>query len=277
MVIERYANSGAPSEEVLHAFGATQIPIPLAGGQRQNYRSGQFVFKPARDNEETDWIAEFYLSAPSKSFRLPQPIRINTGGFVYKGWQAWCYIEGQPGKGRWKEIVDICIQFHQEIAGVPKPDYFPRREQNPWVIADKVTWRELAYDHHPRIAPAVEQLLHYLCSVDDQCQLVHGDFGGNVLFAEGLPPAIIDFSPYWRPLPFAVGVVIADAIVWEGADISLIEAGSKLENFYQHLARAELRRIIELETLYSMYGWSMLREIDAHLPLINVICELCGV
>jgi prepilin-type processing-associated H-X9-DG protein len=30
-------------------------------------------------------------------------------------------------------------------------------------------------------------------------QLIHGDLGGNVLFADGEPPAVIDFSPYWRP------------------------------------------------------------------------------
>ena len=30
-------------------------------------------------------------------------------------------------------------------------------------------------------------------------QLIHGDLTGNVLFGDGLAPAIIDLSPYWRP------------------------------------------------------------------------------
>ena len=31
-------------------------------------------------------------------------------------------------------------------------------------------------------------------------QLIHGDLTENILFAEGLSPAVIDFSPYWRPV-----------------------------------------------------------------------------
>ena len=85
-------------------------------------------------------------------------------------------------------------------------------------------------------------------------------------------PVVIDFSPYWRPVEFAVGVIIADAIVWEGADLSLMEKGSKFSNFGQHLIRAELRRVIEIETLFQMYGWPILAQIEAHLPLINAIC-----
>ena len=276
MESERYANPGAPSEDVLDAFGATEKPIRIARGQRQNYRSGDIVLKPAEDDEETKWIAEFYLKAKCDGFRLPKPISAYNGRFIYGGWQAWEYIKGQPVKGRWIEKVDICIQFHQAIAGIIEPDYFKRRDQNPWVIADMVTWGELEIDHHPRIAPAVDRLRKCLRPVDDKSQLIHGDFGGNVMFSDPLLPAIIDLSPYWRPLAFAVGVVIADAIVWEGADESLIEAGYKLACFDQYLARAELRRVIELETIHKLYGWDMLGEIDAHLHLINTICERCN-
>jgi hypothetical protein len=38
-----------------------------------------------------------------------------------------------------------------------------------------------------------------------------------VLFHDGLPPAIIDFTPYWRPVGYASAIVVADALVWEGA------------------------------------------------------------
>jgi hypothetical protein len=43
----------------------------------------------------------------------------------------------------------------------------------------------------------------------------------------------------------------------------------------QHLARGELRRIIELETLLALYGRDKIDEIDAHLPLIDLICQRC--
>jgi uncharacterized protein (TIGR02569 family) len=269
-------NLGSPSLNVLRAFGTTERPLKIAGGQGQNYRSGNVILKPATDDEETNWIAEFYRSVDRQGFRLPKPIRSDRGSFVADGWQAWEYLEGEYQRGRWIEKIEVCIQFHQAIANIPQPPYFDRREQNPWVIADKVTWSEMEIEHHPRIAPAVGQLRNCLRKVHGKSQLIHGDFGGNVLFSYELPPAIIDFSPYWRPVEFAVGVIMVDAIVWEGADLSLLEAGDRFNNFDQYLVRAELRRVIELETLFKMYGWEMLEQIDAHLALIKAISKRCN-
>lgn len=138
-----------------------------------------------------------------------------------------------------------------------------------------MAWGELEIAHHPRIAPVIEQLRTCLDEVNEPSQLIHGDFGGNILFSDHRPPTIIDFSPYWRPVEFAVGVIVADAIVWEGAAMSLIEAGRRWDNYDQHLARAELRRIIEIETLHQFYGWDMLDQIAAHMPLVEAICRRC--
>ena len=55
-------------------------------------------------------------------------------------------------------------------------------------------------------------------------QLVHGDLTRNVLFAPGLPPAVIDVSLYWRPPAYAEGVVVADALCRHGASASLLDA-----------------------------------------------------
>jgi uncharacterized protein (TIGR02569 family) len=262
-----------PSAEILQAFGATQPLVSISGGQGQNYRSGNVVLKPAKDDEETNWIAEFYLTVVCDDFQLPRPIRAPQGNFVYHGWQAWEYIAGEHEKDCWDRIVEICVRFHQAIADEPRPAYFERREQNPWVIADQVAWGEREIVHHPRIAPVAKRLSKCLAAVNEKPQLIHGDFGGNVLFSS--PPTIIDFSPYWRPVEFAIGVIIADAIVWEGADMFLLEIGSRFDNFYQHLARAELRRIIEIETIHAMYGWEMLDQIEPHLPLVEAIVERC--
>ena len=203
------------------------------------------------------------------------PIRSKQGSFVYDGWQAWERLEGEHLPGRWLEKIEVCLQFHQAIAHLPRPSYFDRREQNPWVIADKVTWGEMQLEHHPHILPAVEKLRGCLREINEEPQLIHGDIGGNILFSGKLPPAIIDFSPYWRPVAFAVGVMIVDAIVWEGADFSLMEAGNIFRDFEEYLVRAELRRVIELDALFKVYGWQMLDEIEAHHPLIEVLSERC--
>ena len=46
---------------------------------------------------------------------------------------------------------------------------------------------------------------------------MHGDLTGNVLLLDGLPPAVIDMSCYWRPPSWALAIVAADALAWHGA------------------------------------------------------------
>jgi uncharacterized protein (TIGR02569 family) len=75
-------------------------------------------------------------------------------------------------------------------------------------------------------------------------QLVHGDLTGNVLFADGLPPAVIDFSPFWRPPGYATAIVVGDALLWEGADESLLAAVSRVDDFPQLLLRALVFRAV---------------------------------
>ena len=117
----RHSSALPPSPKVLCAFGATDTPIQLDGGQGQNYQSGQIILKPGKDDEETNWIADFYQSVRSETFRLPQPIHTDSGALVVDGWQGWEYLEGEHKPGRWTEIIEVCINFHSAIAAIPKP------------------------------------------------------------------------------------------------------------------------------------------------------------
>jgi len=265
-----------PPEEVLRAFGAGDPPVRLEGGQGQAVRSGAVVLKPAVDDERTAWIARFCLETPLDGFRLPRPVCTDDGRFVYQGWSAWEHIPGEHRKDRWPETVELCVRFHEAIAFVQRPRWMDGvRAEDPWTMADRAIWGELAFDPHPRIAPAVELLTSCLREVGVVPQLIHGDFGGNVLHSDECPPAVIDMSPYWRPAAFAVGVVVADAVVWEGADLSLIDVADGIRDFEQWLARAELRRVIELDAAHRLWGWDTLGEIDAHERLIREIARRC--
>ena len=66
-----------------------------------------------------------------------------------------------------------------------------------------------------------------------------------------------------------------DALVWGNASISIVDHIKHMTDFDQFLARAELRRVVEIETLHSMYGWDMIDEVDDHSPTIDFICDLC--
>jgi len=106
----------------------------------------------------------------------------------------------------------------------------------------------VAWDEHPVPTaaafgdPSLIGLLDARRPVAAHRQLVHGDLTGNVVFAEGLPPGIIDFSPYWRPAAYAIGVVVADAVVWEGADLTLVDHVADRAEMGQCLVRALIFR-----------------------------------
>ena len=75
-------------------------------------------------------------------------------------------------------------------------------------------------------------------------QLIHGDLGGNVLFAGASPPAVIDFSPYWRPPGLALAVAAVDALTWSGADPAILDALDGEPELDQLLARAHVGRLV---------------------------------
>ncbi|NKB65785.1 MAG: phosphotransferase [Candidatus Latescibacteria bacterium] len=263
-----------PSEDVVHAFGAAGSPQLLDGGQGQTFRVGDAVLKPLSDKPMTHWVAQVMSTLEEDGFRVARPRRARTGGWLYSGWGAWDYIDGAICIGRWADEVASCLRFHAAISGVEKPKYF-HEDVSPWTIADEATWGDRALDLHPRIAEPVDRLRSLLRPVSARAQLIHGDFGGsNLLYHETLPPAVLDMSSFWRPVGIAVGVLIADAIVWEGAGYDVIDLGKDIDDFTQLLIRAELRRIIELQTVEEMLGWPMLQEIDNHLPLVDYLCQL---
>jgi lincosamide nucleotidyltransferase A/C/D/E len=62
---------------------------------------------------------------------------------------------------------------------------------------------------------------------------------GDGVFHESLPPAIIDFAPYYRPPQYASAIVVADALCWEEAPAELADAVDR-----QYLLRALIYRAV---------------------------------
>ena len=275
-VAMRFPPISPPPDVVVANFGGSAPPVLLAGGENRSYRCGEIVLKAADDDEGTEGLLELESTIPeSEEFRFPRPIRSMSGKWVHKGWTAREYAEGRHEKGRFQEQINTCTAFHRAISDFPRPGIFDiPGEKNAWNVADVVTWGEGDIDHHPRIAPVVERLRAVLQPVRASPQLIHGDFGGNLLYAEGLPPAVIDFSPYWRPAGFALGVVVADSLVWDDADDSLIDEVSGVQEWLQLLLRAELRRVLEIDAHWAR-GRDMMDDIDAHLPAVEAICRRC--
>jgi len=106
-------------------------------------------------------------------------------------------------------------------------------------------------------------------------QVIHGDLSGNVLFADPLPPAIIDFSPYWAPVGFALAVVVVDGIAWQGADSSIVGSLAGVAELDQLIARAAIYRLVTADRFAGERGLAYTEaHVTAHEPLLDLVESL---
>jgi uncharacterized protein (TIGR02569 family) len=263
-----------PPLSVLSAFGVVGHATALKGGQESSWLVGDAVFKPLDlSKRELEWQAEVLASLSCDSFRVACPLRAQDGSLVVDGWCAWERVEGRHETGRWSEVIAVGERFHAALVGVPRPEFIARRT-DPWAIGDRVAWGELPPKNFARVKH-LQRLVAALRPVEASPQLIHGDLTGNVLFAENVPPAIIDFSPYWRPAPFGSAIVVADALVWEDADERVFEAVEHIEGFDQYLLRALIYRAVT-DHLFREDEAIRPDDADPYLPVVALACRLAG-
>jgi uncharacterized protein (TIGR02569 family) len=232
-----------PSASVIGAFGALGVPVSLDGGQGASWRVGDRILKPLDlAMEELSWQADVLSTIACDGFRVARPIRSRDGSLVVDGWCAWEWTRGRHEPRRWAEIVLAGERFHCALASIPRPGFISVRT-DPWAIGDRVAWGEIPaaefrqVKHLPRLVDALRP-------ISAPSQLIHGDLTGNVLFANGSPPAIIDFSPYWRPPGFASAIVVGDALIWEGAGQGLLDQLCDIPDLGQFLLRGLIYRVV---------------------------------
>jgi len=249
----------AVPDGVLAAFGVAGVtPVRLAGGRGTAWRAGELVLKPADSVREGRWFAEVYDALSGPGFRVPRPSRAVTGDWVAEGWTASGWVAGAAAdwsglSPRWPELVAVSRALHAALADVPAPAWRGTVE-SPWTIADQVAWGER--DPDPLLALAsgqlagqLRRLLAALRPVDLPNQLIHADLAGNVLFADGLPPAVIDFSPLERPAVFPLAIAAVDALQWQQARPGVLDQLASVPELGQLLARALIyRQITEIVT-----------------------------
>ena len=267
-----------PGPEVLASFGASADLVSLPGGQGTAWRAGEVVLKSAGDPRVARWTAGLYrdldpldpldplgtlAARRDPGFRVPQPLRATaeagaTGDWVVQdplagAWVAWQWLPGEPASWSgvspfWPSLIAVSRAFHAALAGRPAPPWLGR-DGSQWTVGDQVAWGErdpgsvLATAPGP-LAGQLRSLLAALQPVHLPAQLIHGDLGGNVLFAAGEPPAVIDFSPYWRPAGLALAVAAVDALTWSGADPAILDQLAGQPGLDQLLARAHVGRLV---------------------------------
>ncbi|MDG4862685.1 aminoglycoside phosphotransferase [Streptomyces sp. T-3] len=245
--VTQLPSSAVPSPAVRNAFGVKGPAVPLVGGQGRTVLVDGFAFKPAEGaDDEVEWAASLFEKlAPGNGFRVPLPLRAADGRSVVDGWTASEFLTGEPGpEGHWAGVLGTGRAFHTALQQLPRPDFLDRRT-HPWAVADRVAWGEQDTDVIEDLTTPLSALLKLRRPVkQDAAQLIHGDLTGNVLFAEDEVPAVIDFSPYWRPPAFAEAIVVADGLLWFDLPADLLTVGSRHPDWPQMLIRALIFRLV---------------------------------
>lgn len=245
-----------PPPHVLSAFGIQADVEPLPGGQGEAFRAGSVVLKPVDDAATANAIAGALDTMRGDGFRVERPIAADNGAWVVGRWTAWTHQQGvHVLAGNEADVLAVGRAFHRALEGRPRPAVLARRT-HAWAVADRVAWDEEPLQAQDRAAFPIwlGKLAAQKQPFDLPAQLVHGDLCGNVLFEPGLAPAVIDFSPYWRPTAYAEAIVIADAVAWGGGSEHLALHSEDPRVFPQAFLRAVQFRLVAAARFHREHG-----------------------
>jgi uncharacterized protein (TIGR02569 family) len=237
-----------PTSPAIRAFGLREREVRrLPGGAGFVWTDGRLVVKPVGCVPEHDWVCDVYAAWDSEVVRVPEPVPPaggDTSGWSVDGWGAHVFLPGRDVElltevDRVKEASDA---FHQSVAHLPRPGFMDDRD-DPWAYGDRLAWEAAEPDADEDTLGLIRLLMDHLTPIDEPGQVIHGDILPNVLLADGLPPAVIDWPPYFRPAGTANAVAVTDALTFRGGHLSLLDEWETGDDWNQLLLRALLYRL----------------------------------
>ncbi|WP_280271110.1 TIGR02569 family protein [Nocardia wallacei] len=250
-----------PPEHVRATFGLREVTPVALGDWDGGWRCGDVVLSPVADHARAAWSAKVRETLQVDGLRVARPVRGTDGRYVVAGWRADTFLEGTP-EPRHDEVVSVSLRLHQATAKLERPRFLIQQPIAPWVdvdvfvAADRAAWEPVPLRSLkvggmlPSTSPDGRRSLELLTQlatlrkpVQTPAQLVHGDLFGTVLFAGTFTPGLTDLTPYWRPAPWAAGVIVVDALSWGGADDGLLHRWSDLPEWPQMVLRAVMFRL----------------------------------
>lgn len=236
-----------PTPEAVRAFGVREADLRrLQGGQGHAWTDGRLVLKPVGCTPEHDWKCEVYAAwTAHDEVRVPEPVGPrDVLGWSADGWGAHVFLAGRDTE-LLREIDSVKAAsdaFHSAIRDLPRPDFLEARD-DPWSFGDHLAWDGASPVGDEATLEVIAELQAHLAPVSTPAQVIHGDILPNVLLADGLAPAVIDWPPYFRPVEMANAIAVTDAVTFLGAPLSLFDEWETGEEWNQMLIRALLYRL----------------------------------
>ncbi len=260
-----------PNENVLKQFNLKGEVEFLPGGEGRAYKVGQVVLKHInKDSEEyTKWIADLFSETQEDGFRVAKPIKNIDGIWVTdNGWSAREFLEGSHNyKDSIKTSIQAITAFHKAIEDFSKPDFLGK-EDSPYIRADTYAWGDKPESIHEDIKNLVEALYAIRKPVVGlKEQIIHGDLNpNNILVSDSLPPAIIDITPYWRPIEFALAIY-AYWIACYRDEKEILNYFKDIKEFDQMLVRAGIRMLL------IMSEFNKIHELEKYKKATEIILQ----
>jgi uncharacterized protein (TIGR02569 family) len=264
--VDESAGLAPPPDEVIAAFGARGEPERLPGGRGLTWRVGETVLRPAGEPEEAVWKSATLASlAEADDFAVPRPIADDRGEWVRAGWEALEWVPGASDPTRVDDVVRAGDAFHRAIAHLDRPAFIDAAS-DPWSRADRIAWGEAPMPGDPLLRRAGSEFR----DVDAAAGLIHGDLLGNVLFAPGRAPVVIDWAPYWRPVGLGAAVAVADAACFHGYPLERLADDRGVPHWRQLLLRA---LVFRMATLHLLGRWDA-GQPGIHEPVLSAVLAL---
>jgi hypothetical protein len=173
----------------------------------------------------------------------------------------------------WTDALKAVEELHRGLAAVERPKLLDSRGHL-WARADRFAWQESSVELVDQdVVHIVGRCLAAYRPLDLPSQLVHGDTYNNLLFADGLTPAVIDFSPYWRPAPWARAVYVIDGL-WRACERDLLQLVIDEPSMDQLLLRAEVFRLVSDDLLTIELGRDNGPFLAPHPAIIELLADV---
>ena len=232
----------------MHALGVRADELRrLPGGAGHTWTDGRLVVKPVGCVPEHTWVCEVYAAWRSSDVRVPEPVRPGSDaadGWSVDGWGAHVMAPGRDTVllDEIEVVRDASDAFHAVVRDVSRPAFLDDRD-DPWSHGDRLAWEgEEPIGDEPTVR-LIDRLRDHLAPVSSPSQPIHGDVLPNVLVHDRLPPAVIDWPPYFRPAATARAIAVTDAVTFRGAPLSWLDDWAEGPEWHQLLVRAILYRL----------------------------------
>lgn len=271
-----------PTPEAVRAFGLNDRDARrLPGGAGYVWTDGRVVVKPVGNVPEHNWVCEVFTGWDSDTVRVPEPVRPKgdvTSNWSVEGWGAHVFVHGRDVEllRELDEVKEASDAFHHSVKPLSRPDFMDSRD-DPWAYGDRLAWQEADPDGDDSTLAVIRLLTDQLAHVASQPQVIHGDILPNVLVADRLPPAVIDWPPYFRPVGTANAVAVTDAITFRGAPLSLLDDWETGEDWNQLLVRALLYRLgpTGLFAARNRLLGSLVTHVERVRPVVAAVLSRC--